>query len=123
MPAAAASHTVSPQEVEPRVPAAQEQAPGQQVVSPMEQVKLIPALPEPKLVRSQDLSPLLIESMDEFNQSLQCWTQMMENQVKDLSQSFSALNRLSSAAPRHKNISLMVSCSDLQQVAPQGGAA
>lgn len=80
--------------------------------------KIIPALPEPKLVRSQDLSPLLVESMDEFNQSLQSWTQMMEDQVKDLSQSFSALSRLSNAAPRHRDISLMVSRCE-QPMAPE----
>jgi len=69
--------------------------------------RAIPAMPEPKLVTTQDLSPFLIDSMDEFNRNLQAWTQTMEDQVRELSMSFVALNKLSNAAPSRCAIGLV----------------
>mmetsp|Transcript_42242 Transcript_42242/g.106409 ORF Transcript_42242/g.106409 Transcript_42242/m.106409 type:complete len:619 (-) Transcript_42242:750-2606(-) len=69
--------------------------------------RAIPITPEPKLVTTQDLSPFLIDSMDEFNRNLQAWTQQMEDQVRDLSESFVALNKLSNAAPSNHAIGLV----------------
>mmetsp|Transcript_65256 Transcript_65256/g.169542 ORF Transcript_65256/g.169542 Transcript_65256/m.169542 type:complete len:607 (+) Transcript_65256:98-1918(+) len=65
---------------------------------------------EPKLVQSQQISPPLIEGMGDLYQALNTWTQMMEDQVRNLNQSFTALNRLSHAAPRHWDITLDLSC-------------
>lgn len=75
----------------------------------------VPAFPEPKFtvndtrnlgeppgraaLQTRDLEVLLSKSMEDFNRHLTCWTQTMEEQVRELSHGFSTLNDLVNAGP------------------------
>mmetsp|Transcript_39047 Transcript_39047/g.125521 ORF Transcript_39047/g.125521 Transcript_39047/m.125521 type:complete len:184 (+) Transcript_39047:590-1141(+) len=60
--------------------------------------------PEPKLLQNKELEALLTKSMEEFNTSLQLWTQKLEEQVKDMSQAFHTIGSCSHPPARRRRL-------------------